>query len=81
MGIIDLSAGHLHGESVEETDPDTGEKVLLFHLCDDESAVDITHEFGSPEAAAHRLMACAEAMRAHAERLWDRTRLHSGSWT
>jgi hypothetical protein len=81
MSSTELSAQHLFGETVEEVDEDTGEKVLLFHLGDDEDAVNITHEFGSPAEAAHRLMAAADAMRQHAERLMYRERMRTSGWT
>jgi len=81
MSSTELSAQHLFGETVEEVDEDTGEKLLSLHLGDDEEAVRITHEFGSPEEAAGRLLATAEAMRAHAERIRYRERMRTAGWT
>lgn len=75
--MIELSAIHLSGETVDEDDED----VLVFHLCDELNGVDITHKFGNSEEAAHRLMKCAEAMRLHAERIRYRHRLRTVGWT
>ncbi|HTJ37412.1 MAG TPA: hypothetical protein VL738_29645 [Dactylosporangium sp.] len=81
MGLIDLSAQHLFGETVEEVDEDSREKILLFHLGDDEDGVNINHEFGDPEMSALRILGVAEAMREHAERIRHRARMRSAGWT
>lgn len=79
--LIELSAQHLSGSSVDEPDEDTGERVLFFHLGDEECAVEIRHEVGDPELAAIRLLAAAEELRKHAERIRYRERLRTAGWT
>jgi hypothetical protein len=79
--LIELSAQHLTGESVEEVDEGTGEKVLFFHFCDDVNAAEIHHDFGSAEEVAGRLLAAADALRKHAERIRYRERQRTAGWT
>lgn len=79
--LIELSAQHLSGRSVDEVDKDTGERESYFYLGDEESAVEIMHEIGDPEMAAIRLLAAAEEMRKHAEHIRYRERLRTAGWT
>lgn len=71
----ELSAQHVVGQQVVDEDG-----VVSFEICDDDTAIELSHEIGDPEAAARALDQLATGIHAHAEWIRSKSR-SSATWT